>query len=128
MIKEAQRNLVGTISSQGEKFLTMLLESNIKNDLRMKQYSKKIEQLNKKEERTDTREQSPDRTPADILNYNEDSTFFGQYRVGEQSPGIKEKKTMRPSSRQAKKKESQIPNEEEQKNDSPQKRATMKRQ
>lgn len=75
MVREAQKNLVGTISSQGEKFLTMLLESNIKNEMRLKQYSKKVESLNKKEEKTETVQSSPDRT--DMHTITEENSFFG---------------------------------------------------
>ena len=77
MIREAQKNLVGTISTQGEKFLTMLLESNIKNDMRMKQYAKKVESLNKKEDRNDTIMSSPDKSPGDMHMITEEGSFFG---------------------------------------------------
>lgn len=126
LMREAQKSLVKTISSQGEKFLSMLLESNIKNNMRLKQYAKKVDNLNsKKEEREHSL--SPERGVGSGLNVlGKEAPFYGQFRIGEKSPERVHRRSTRPESRQAKKKNSR--QEEEAKNtQGPYRRTTMKK-
>lgn len=48
-MREAQKNLLSSVTGQSEKFIAMLMEANLKNDMRLKQYMRKVELINKKE-------------------------------------------------------------------------------